>query len=332
MEINKKKKNSFYDPVYVSKRDNITIEEAMEKIEKMKRNKSTSLSGFIHRHGEELGRLKFIEFQETSKHTLNKFISKYGEEIGKLKWEKYVKTKDSSSYNWAINKAKGDEIVAKMIHEQRLKDLSLKFDDEYFLKKYGEKAEEEKEKFLKSKDSSSYSWALNKADGDQDLADDIYHRRCSSKAVMFGKASKESSLIFEPIIDWLITEVGFELSDIFFGKKNSKEICIYDKEKKYRYYYDFYIKSLNLIIEYNGEKFHPNYSKYDIDYLKSTFKHPYAKDFNVESLIEKDKEKIEFAIRNGYDIHIIWSSDDFKIEKIKKIIKNKINYENQKNK
>jgi hypothetical protein len=67
MEKLKKKRNNMYDPIYVSERDNISIEDAKNKIENMKQNKVTSLAGFIKRHGEELGSIKYDKFKETSK-------------------------------------------------------------------------------------------------------------------------------------------------------------------------------------------------------------------------------------------------------------------------
>jgi very-short-patch-repair endonuclease len=325
MEITKKKRNSMYDPVYVSERDNISIEEAKSKIDAMKMNKVTSLSGFIKRHGEELGRIKFEKFKQTSKHTLEKYIYKYGEDIGKSKWDEYLSKKDSTSFEWALNKTNGDYELAKDLHNKRIKDLSIKFDLDYFVNKYGSKnAEIEMLKFKKNKDTSSYEWALSKADGDYKLANKIYYDRCDTKAVCLGKASKESLEIFIPIRNWLLNQ-GFEKDDILFGVSESKEICIYNKENKKRYYYDFCIKSLKLIIEYNGETFHPNYNKYNLEYLKDNWSHPYNKEMNTLDIIKNDKIKIKNAISNGYDIHIIWSSDIDKIENIKRIIKNKIN-------
>lgn len=326
MKKNKKKKiNSMYDPVYVSKRDNISIKEAKNKIEVMKMNKVTSLSGFIKRHGEELGKIKFEKFKQTSKHTLKKYINKYGEKLGKFKWDEYISKKDSTSFKWALNKSNGDYKLAKKLYNKRIKELSIKFNLDYFIDKYGpKKAESEMLKFKKSKDTSSYEWALNKADGDYKLADKIYYERCESKSVSIGKASKESLEIFIPIRDWLLSK-GFKKDDILFGISGSKEICIYNKEIKKRFYYDFCIKSLKLIIEYNGETFHPNYNKYNLEYLKDNWSHPYNKEMSPYEAVKNDKVKIKNAISNGYDIHIIWSSDFDKIENTKKIIKNKIN-------
>lgn len=329
--MEKKKRNSMYDPIYVSKRDNISIEEANKKIQLMKRNKSTSLIGFIYRHGEELGKIKFKEFQESSKHTYKKYINKYGNELGNIKWSEYLSKKDSTSFNWALSKANGDNNLAKELHKERINGLSLTYDINYFIDKYGvDNAEFEMNKFKISKDTSSYNWALSKASGDFKLADEIYYKRCESKSVMFGNASKESMLLFNPLIDWLMS-LGIKKDDIYCGIENSHEIFIYDKKNKKRYYYDFCIKSIKLIIEYNGEKFHPNYEKYSIDYINQNWVHPYNKNLNVNDLVEFDKRKIDNAINNGYEIHIVWSSDSNKLEKLKNIIKNKIYNENKKN-
>ena len=322
MEIKKKRKN-MYDPLYVSERDGISIEEAEVKIKKFKEDKVTSLIGFIKRHGEEEGRIKFEKFQETSKHTLKKYIQKYGLELGTLKFKEYTSKKDSTSFEWAMSKSNGDKDLAEKIYKERIDSLSIKFDLDYFEKKYGDLALEKMQEFKKKKDSSSYEWALSKTGGDFDLADQFYKKRCEEKCVALGKASKESLKIFNPLIDWLLNN-GILLSDIYCGIKGSKELCIYDKENKKRYYYDFCVKSIGIIIEYNGEKFHPNYQKYDIDFLTENWKCPYDKNLNVLDIIKKDKTKIDFALRNGYDIHIFWSSDKDILEKIIKIIKNKL--------
>lgn len=330
MEI--KKRNSQYDPDYVSKRDGISIEEASIKIENMKKRKATSLEGFILRHGEENGRLKFEQFQNTSKHTKEKFMQKYGNFEGEKKWHEYITKKDSTSLNWALKKADGEIELAQEIHKKRKEELSFSFNLEYFIDKYGELLAEEKMKeFISSKDSSSYDWALKKSGGDHKMAQKIYEERCLTKSIMFGKASKESLGVFSIIFDWLL-ENGFSKKDVLYGVEGSYEICLYDSITKYRYYYDFCIEPLKLIIEYNGEKFHPNYEKFSRNYLVENFKHPYDRTTSVDEFIKKDKDKIQNALNHGYDIHVIWSSDEDKIEKIKKIIKNKINYENFKNK
>jgi hypothetical protein len=45
----------------------------------------------------------------------------------------------------------------------------------------------------------------------------------------------------------------------------------------------------------------------------------YNKKLKATEVIENDRIKIINAISKGYDIHIIWSSEDNKIDKIKKL-------------
>ena len=84
-----------YDPVHVSKKNNITIEEAKKLINDRKKKKATSLEGFILRHGEKKGKELFKKFQETSKHTLEKYKEKY--ENAEEKWNEYVSRKRVTS-------------------------------------------------------------------------------------------------------------------------------------------------------------------------------------------------------------------------------------------
>ena len=70
MEADKRKKEkekkSFYDPIYVAKRDNITVKEAEKRIKEFESKKATSKKGFIDRWGKEEGLKKYKKFQETS--------------------------------------------------------------------------------------------------------------------------------------------------------------------------------------------------------------------------------------------------------------------------
>lgn len=72
------------------------------------------------------------------------------------------------------------------------------------------------------------------------------------------------------------------------------------------YFYDFYIPSLNMIIEINGDYWHANPSKY-----QPTYK------FRGQTALEKwekDKNKNNKAIEMGYNIICIWESE---IKKLK---------------
>jgi very-short-patch-repair endonuclease len=115
-----------------------------------------------------------------------------------------------------------------------------------------------------------------------------------------GKASKESLLIFEPLIDLIRNK--FDLSDIYYGSKTSREFFIINDGKTYLY--DFTIKSLKLIIEFNGVKFHVNES-WSKD-KKKLWKHPF-KEITYDEMVQNDKFKLKLAESNGFEVLTIWS-------------------------
>lgn len=134
----------------------------------------------------------------------------------------------------------------------------------------------------------------------------------------FGLASKESLVLFKPLYKFC-RKLGIERKDIFLGISGSKEFYIYDNGINF---FDFTIKSLKLIFEYNGETFHVNTNKVtDLE----NWKCPLRKISGIEQL-QLENKKIEKAQNNGFDINIIWSSDNKKetLEQMKNIILNKM--------
>lgn len=134
------------------------------------------------------------------------------------------------------------------------------------------------------------------------------------------KASKESLLVFKPLIDWLINFI--DIHDIYYGDGNSREYFLVEKSKTYLY--DFTIKNLNIIIEYNGIKFHVN-EEWPME-RKINWKHPF-KSTNYLECIKNDKMKIELAKKNGFNILTIWSDTPIEenINLCKQFIEKKLN-------
>jgi len=261
-----------------------THDESILKVKEYKTKKSTSLKGFIKRHGKKLGSEKFKEFQETSKHTYDKFIDKYGEEIGEKKWLSYTQSKDSTSYKWALKKCNGNVSEANKLLKERKKSIKTTF-----------------EKILK------------KFDGDVEKATIEYEKIINSKTVKIGRASKESLKILKPFYEKLIN-CGYKIGDIKMGVENNYELVIYDVDTKRPYLYDFAIKSKKIIIEYNGEAWHPNYMKFSTDWLMENWCHKRSKKDAIH-FINKDKNKIKIAEEHGYKILTLWSSDKLEINK-----------------
>ena len=67
--------------------------------------------------------------------------------------------------------------------------------------------------------------------------------------------------------------------------------------------YDIFVMELNLIIEYNGDRWHYNKNVYPADFYDKV-KNRYAWE-----KWEKDEKKMELARENGYNVEVIWESD-----------------------
>jgi hypothetical protein len=90
-----------------------------------------------------------------------------------------------------------------------------------------------------------------------------------------------------------------------------------------RYFYDFYIPEINLIIEYNGDYWHANPEIYKSNDL---IKYPGREQLASDRWL-KDKHKENIAIENKHNIITIWESEIKSISKpdIISLIEQKIN-------
>ena len=165
----------------------------------------------------------------------------------------------------------------------------------FYLKKYAtvEEAKVEYELRLKQCDSSSYDWALRKANYDTSVADTIFLERQKSQQHKFGKGSKLSLKVFNKVEEYIVVNCGIDRNDIYVGDEDRKEFFLYDTEWRRIYFYDFTIRSKKIIVEFNGCYYHP----------KCREENPIAWDAEVR--------KLEWARTNGFKVFVVW--DDVKI-------------------
>lgn len=155
-----KKRRSTYDPVSLSVKLNITIEEATEIVNQRKARTAGTLSNFIRRHGEVDGPIKYMAFCAKSAHTLESFVKKHGEIDGPVKYKIYCGTKESRSPKYFKTKY-GDnwEIERNSFINSWKSKLSLAG----YIEKYGE-IDGTKEYYImnKKKDGVSYEFFVKR--------------------------------------------------------------------------------------------------------------------------------------------------------------------------
>jgi len=83
--------------------------------------------------------------------------------------------------------------------------------------------------------------------------------------------------------------------------------------------YDLYVKELNLVIEYYGDRWHYPKEIYPPDFWDKVKKR------YVWEKWEKDKKKIEFAKNEGFKVRIIWEHDWKKVRNMMRYIEKMVN-------
>jgi hypothetical protein len=326
----KEKNKKIITPYQVEywKNSGYTEEEAIENIKEYKKKKATTIEKFIDSYGGEEGKKRYISFCEKSKHTKEKWMNKYGEKWEE-EWEKYIRSKDSTSFKWALEKCNGDIDLAKKLFDERIE--SVKIDKEKKIKELGGLEEYKKyiSKINKSKGRNFVDY-LKKNGGDYKESVREYTEVLKKRRVKFGSASKISLYYFIPIYNHLIK---FPENKIFLEIEESSPFFLYDKQNSRSYCYDFCLMNTDtkLIIEFNGIKWHPRLDQYSIDDYKkiSCF---LKSDKKILEKYNYDRERERIALDNGFSYLEIWDADDPE-ENIRKIesffLKNKIkfNYE-----
>lgn len=105
-----------YNPDDISKRLNISIDEAEEFVKKYKKDKVTSKEGFINRHGENIGSQKFKQFQNTSALSSSDewFKKKFGEDWKKEKKKELKKRSQFSIHFWIARGLSKKDAIKKV--------------------------------------------------------------------------------------------------------------------------------------------------------------------------------------------------------------------------
>ena len=91
----------------------------------------------------------------------------------------------------------------------------------------------------------------------------------------------------------------------FYYSDNNGEKTFKDESLNRNYFIDLYIEGLDIIIEYNGDKFHANPELYNENDKPNYFK-KYA---TAKDIWKYDKERTDFLKSAVKDVIIIWEND-----------------------
>lgn len=257
------------------------------------RQGSTSKKAFVEKYGEEEGGEKYLEHFHNihtkmkghkSYTSLEAFVEKYGEDEGNKKYKEHIVKITPSLENFISRH--GEEEGTKKFKEWK-KAIGATLPN--FVKRYGE------EEGLKR-----YTAYRAKVSGAR------------------GKASKESLNIFLPLLNF-VRELDME-DQLSFGYENNREFYLQNVSEDKVYIYDFTLRKIKVIIEYNGTTWHPNKNKLTEAEWK-TWLEPYSK-MSADEKYAYDEKKRKFAEDKGFAVLEVWSDDDieYSIKKAKEFI------------
>lgn len=279
-EISNRKKNSQTENNYIAKFGEIEGKRIWSEI-KMKRSISAfNVSYWIGLgYSEKEAKAKVSEIAKKGADSTNAKQAKHRE----IDYESWAKKMPTTKFYW-IEQGYSEEEALKKVTERQ-----TTFSKEKCIEKYGE------EEGLKKWEERQVRWQFNLHAFNESNKKEKYST--------IGKASKESILCFQPILDYLKSCN----IDYYFGEDENTEFRIFVDDRWWLF--DLTIPELNLCFEYNGEIFHPNPKWLENDLEKWTnWKQPYN--------LKKAEEVREFDLTkhrllkesNNFDVFEIWSS------------------------
>lgn len=258
------------------------------------RKNQYNLNYYIEKYGEVEGKKKLDEYKNKTSGSLKRFIKKYGKKEGKIKYDEF---RNRCSH---LNK------------EHRI----AKFGEEKYnqsLKKYKERINNTQLEYWLIQENNDYEKAIKSFKARQTITEEKfinkygingkqkYNEYIKNKTQNFGGRSKPEIELTNSLYELIhknFKEIYYHKNPyVFYTTK-----IIRESFNKKVFIPDFYIKDINLVIEFFGDYWHANPKKYESnDILRNTI---------VKEIWNTDKERIDF-LKQQYkvDTIIIWESD-----------------------
>lgn len=255
-----------------------------------------------------------IEEAEQKVKELQEQNSKKMLECAKNNPQKYKKTKSTCIEYW-LNKTGGDYEKAKNLLSKRQATFSLKKCKE----KYGES------KGFRVWEKRQKKWIKTLSQKTKDEIKEIRKKQCHTKENMIKRHGKENGIIaWENYLkahrkmykasSWSLDIIQSIEEHCFNNNINLDFKYDYSGNSEHFilsassiYFYDFTIKDIGIIFEFNGEHVHPNKEKLSINEWRK-WEHPWTKQ-KADEIYEYDKKKETIANECGFKVYNFWYSE-----------------------
>jgi hypothetical protein len=237
--------------------------------------------------------------------TLENYINKFGKEEGLKRWNQYCKKQsESNSFEYKNKKHGWNKEKFNEFNKSRavtLNNLVNKHGNENGLEIWNNYLE--RQRYTTSK--KYFIEEYGKIEGLEKW------NNWQEKIIFLNGCSKISQEFFK--------ELDKKLNNYttYYQEKNH-EWCVRNKEKCC--FLDYYIKELNITIEFNGDLWHANPNKYN----ENDNPLPFNRELKAKDIWNKDKERCEFLEKQDIKTIVIWESDFYRdgiIKSTEKIIK-----------
>lgn len=225
--------------------------------------------------------------------TENNLIKKWGDDIGREKWLSYCRRQAiSNTFEYKKEKYGWTEDEFKDYNKSRSVTLSN------LINRHGE--QEGLLIWTKYCDRQKYTTSLEYFIEKYGLEDGTnkYDELCNKRMFKFG---------YSKISQDLFNELSKRLNNftLKYATNNSEQSFDFiGRNKSFKFYLDFYIKELNLGIEFNGDKWHANPDIYKENDIPLPFRN-----LSAQGIWNKDKVKNDYLHTKLNKLIIIWEYD-----------------------
>jgi hypothetical protein len=245
--------------------------------------------------------------------TKEKAIEKYGEEKGLEIWNNYCE-KQSQTNTFEYKKEKYGWTKEQFDEYNQSRAVTL----ENLIKRHGKEKGLEiwNNYIIRQSETKSFNWMVEKYG--EEKAIEINSQKSLTLENFIRKYGEEEGALrweefsikrYNPYSQ--ISQILFEMLDKYLSKKyttyyatkNNGEWFVRGNDQVY--YLDYFIKELNICIEFNGNAWHGNPKMFK----PTDHCHPIYKDMTAFDLQLKDKKRIKELKNKGIKTYIIWESD-----------------------